>query len=269
MKNLVRVAIVTLVVFVAYSCNKNPITGRKGLNLIPESQMVAMSLTSYSQFLTENPPVALTNSDAQMVKNTGAKIATAVTQYMREQGLSKKIKGYKWEFNLVQDDVANAWAMPGGKVVVYSGILKYTIDERGLAFVLGHEIAHAIARHGNERMSQMLLAQTGSLALDVAMAQKPAETRAMYQTAYGATAQLGVLLPFSREHESEADKMGLVFMAMAGYDPRGIGDFWARMEAANPNETPNFLRTHPTNDKRIAAINAYMPEALKYYKPKN
>jgi len=269
MKNLTRVIALTLMVFVTYSCNKNPITGRKGLNLLPESQLVAMSLTSYSQFLSENPPVASTNSDAQMVKNTGARIATAVLQYMKQQGLSKKVKGYKWEFNLVNDDQANAWAMPGGKVVVYSGILKHTQDERGLAFVLGHEIAHAIARHGNERMSQMLLAQTGSLALDVAMANKPAETRAMYQTAFGATTQLGVLLPFSREHESEADKMGLVFMAMAGYDPRGIGEFWSRMEAAHPNETPNFLRTHPTNDKRIKAINDYMPTALKYYKPKN
>jgi len=187
---------------------------------------------------------------------------------MRDNNLYDRIKDYKWEFNLVDSKDVNAWCMPGGKVVVYSGLLPVTKNEESLALVIGHEIAHAIARHGNERMSQQLLAATGGLALDVALINKPAETRQLFNTAYGVGANLGVLLPYSRLHETEADKLGLIFMAMAGYNPAIAPDFWKRMAAVSGNKVPEILSTHPSNETRIHDLNKFMPTAMKYYKPR-
>jgi predicted Zn-dependent protease len=178
-----------------------------------------------------------------------------------------RLNGYQWEFNLVKNDsTPNAWCMPGGKVVVYSGILPYTKDKNGLAVVLSHEIAHAVARHGNERMSQQLLTQFGSVALSEALKQKPAETQGIFNSAYGLGSQLGVLLPFSREHELEADKLGLIFMAMAGYDPQSAVSFWERMSSMGGNKPPEFMSTHPSDSRRISRIKEALPEAMKYYK---
>ncbi len=250
------------------ACSKVPITGRKQVNMLPESQLIGMSLTEYNSFLSKNPGVATSDPNAAMVQNVGSKIASAVETYMKgNKDLAERIKGYKWEFNLVNDNAANAWCMPGGKVVVYSGILPYTQDEEGLAFVMGHEIAHAVARHGNERMSQGLIAQMGGLALDVAMSQKSQETRQLFGAAYGLGATYGVMLPFSRTHESEADKLGLVFMAMAGYNPSNAGAFWQRMAKSGGAKPPEIMSTHPSNERRIKDINAFMPKAMKYYKP--
>lgn len=222
-----------------------------------------MSLTNYDDFLKENK-LSTNKQQADMVKKVGARMAGAVEKYLRENGFESYLENFKWEFNLVESDVPNAWCMPGGKVVVYTGILSYTQDENGLAVVMGHEIAHAVARHGNERMSHAMLVQMGGVALSTAIQEKPEETQAIYNSAYGIGAQVGVMLPFSRKHEYEADEMGLIFMAIAGYDPRSAVSFWQRM-SANSGGTPEWLSTHPVDQNRIAALENEMPEALKYY----
>lgn len=266
--SLARISkVLLLTIFMA--CSTVPLSERKQVNLLPEKELIAMSLTAYGDFLKEHPPVSPAEGNSAMVKQVGSRIATSVINYLRQNKLSDRVKGFKWEFNLVNSPEVNAWCMPGGKVVVYSGLLPVTKDEAGLAFVMGHEIAHAIARHGNERMSQMLIAETGSLALDVALANKPAQTRALFGTAYGIGTQVGVLLPFSRLHETEADELGMIFMAMAGYDPRKAPEVWQRMIQLNSGpKPPEILSTHPADNNRIEALKKFIPEAMKYYKPR-
>ncbi len=248
------------------SCARVPITGRKQMKLLPDSEVMAMSFQQYSDFLETNKTIS-TGSNAAMVQNVGTRLSQSVKQVLKAKGLEKNIEGFKWEFHLVDNPEPNAWCMPGGKVVVYTGILKYTKNEVGLAVVLGHEVAHAVAKHGNERMSQELLASTGYMALDLALSNKPAETRALLMTAVGAGATVGILLPYSRLHESEADRLGLIFMAAAGYNPEEAVAFWQRMSTGGP-EIPEFLSTHPSDETRIENIQTvYMPEALGYYKP--
>lgn len=248
------------------ACSTVPITGRKQLSLVPESQMISMSFSSYADFLKTNT-LSADQSNTAMVKQVGSDIAAAVEKYFADNNLKSQLEGYKWEFNLIKNDsTQNAWCMPGGKVVVYSGILSLTKDRNGLAVVLGHEIAHAIARHGSERMSQVLLAQFGGMALNEAIKNKPEETKSIFNSAYGAGAQLGVLLPFSREHELEADKLGLIFMAMAGYDPQTAVSFWERMATAGGSKPPEFLSTHPSDATRISKVKSALPDAMKYYK---
>jgi predicted Zn-dependent protease len=265
MNSIKKIALVAIVGIGIYSCSKVPISGRRQINMLPESQMMSMSLTQYQSFLTENPPMADNMEQTKMVKRIGNRIAHAVEKYMKDNNMSNRIKGYKWEFNLVDENTVNAWCMPGGKVVVYSGILPITKTEEGLAVVMGHEIAHAIARHGNERMSQGMLAQgiTGGVAL--AMKEKPAVMQSVLMGAIGAGSQVG-MLAFGRNQESEADKMGLVFMAMAGYQPAEAIPFWERMKAVGGGgETPEFMRTHPSEDIRIDRIKEYLPVAESYY----
>jgi predicted Zn-dependent protease len=258
---------VMALLFIAVSCSKVPLTNRKQVNLLPESQLIAMSLTSYNEFLTKNPPVSSNETQARTVKDVGSRISNAVINYMSQNNYSDRVKGYKWEFNLVDSKEVNAWCMPGGKVVVYSGLLPITKDEAGLAFVMGHEIAHAVARHGNERMSQMLVAQTGGIALDYALSNKPAETRGLFMTAYGVGSTVGVMLPFSRMHESEADKLGMIFMAMAGYNPAEAPNVWSRMISSSKGpKPPEILSTHPADQRRINDLRKYLPTAMKYYK---
>ena len=202
-----------------------------------------------------------------MVRRVGLKIAKSAEAFLAEAGMQSEIKNLKWEFNLIEDDkLANAWVMPGGKAAVYTGILKYTRDETGLAVVLGHEVAHAIARHGNERMSQGLLAQMGGVALSVALSQNSAATQNLFMQAYGAGAAVGLLLPYSRLHESEADRIGLTLMARAGYDPREAIPFWQRMNEQGGRRPPEFLSTHPAPESRIANIKKYIPEAMPNYR---
>jgi len=246
------------------SCSTVPLTGRSQLNMIPDSEMLAMSFQQYGQFLNENP---LSNNQAnvEMVKRAGLKIQLAVEDYMAQNNLSENLEGYSWEFNLVENDQVNAWCMPGGKVVVYTGILPITQDEAGLAVVMGHEIAHAIAEHGNERMSQQLLQQAGAVGLMVAMKDEPVQTQALWLGVYGVGTTVAVMLPYSRTHESEADHLGLIFMAMAGYNPQQAPEFWKRMAAGKESEPPEFLSTHPSDQTRINDLNSWMPEAMKYY----
>lgn len=229
--------------------------------MLPESSLMSMSLTSYQSFLTENSVVPVNDDRTRMVKRVGERIAKATEAYLKQKGNSKRIKDYKWEFNLVNDNTVNAWCMPGGKVVIYTGILEYTKDEEGLAVVMGHEIAHAIARHGNERMSQGLMVELGGVGLAVASQNQPEQTQNLFMTAYGLGTTVGALLPFSRLHESEADEMGLAFMAMAGYNPEKAIDFWTRMSKAGGASVPEFLSTHPSHETRIARIKEYLPKA--------
>jgi len=227
--------------------------------------MLSMSFQQYGGFLQENPPIT-EGPRAAMVERAGRRIQRAVETYFTQKGWSSDLDGYQWEFNLVESEEVNAWCMPGGKVVVYSGILDLAGDEAGLAVVMGHEIAHAVARHGNERMSQGLVVQMGGMALAKALEEKPEETRQLWLSAFGLGAQLGVMLPYSRSHESEADHMGLIFMAMAGYDPHRAVSFWEQMaQAKGGSAPPEFLSTHPSDATRIRDLRAQLPEALQYY----
>jgi predicted Zn-dependent protease len=248
------------------ACATVPITGRKTINLIPADTINSMSFQQYSDFLSSNK----LSDDAEKsatVKRVGVKIQKAVETYFEQNNLSHHLKGYEWEFNLVEDSTINAWCMPGGKVVIYTGILPVTKDETGLAVVMGHEIAHAVANHGNERLSQGLVVNMGGLALSRALESKPKETQQLAMLAFGVGAGVGVLLPYSRLHESEADHLGLIFMAMAGYDPNEAVAFWERMAADKSGAPPEFLSTHPSDETRINKIKELLPEAMSYYKP--
>jgi predicted Zn-dependent protease len=249
------------------ACSRVPISGRRQVNMLPEGTLMSMSLTQYREFLSQNRPLPESNPDAAMIKRVGNKISSSVNTFMRQKKQHKRVKDFKWEFNLVDDPMVNAWCMPGGKVVFYTGILPITQNEAGAAVVMGHEVAHAVARHGNERLSQQLLVAGGGIGLAIALNERPAQTRDMFLASYGVATTLGVLA-YSRQHESEADKMGLVFMAMAGYNPEAAVGFWQRMaqQAAGTPQPPVFLSTHPSSERRIKDIQEFLPQARKYYK---
>jgi len=266
MNKIVKNIFELLLGFGIVSCATVSITGRKQLKLLPNSTMMEMGQTNYTSFLKKNPSVSPPTRQSAEVTTVGFRISKAVEKYMKDNGLSKKIEGYKWEFNVVDSKEVNAWCMPGGKVVVYTGILPLTKDDAGLAVVMGHEIAHAIADHGNERMSQELAIQAAGIGLSVYMQQKPQETQAIFMSAFGVGSQMGVLA-YSRQHELEADKLGLVFMAMAGYNPERAVSFWQEMSKAGGSKPPEIMSTHPSDERRIAQIQAFIPEAKKYYVP--
>ncbi|MDH4070028.1 MAG: M48 family metallopeptidase [Ignavibacteria bacterium] len=262
---VIVIAIVLITGF-GLSCSSVPLTGRSQLNIIPDSEVMAMSYQQYDQFLNENK-LSSNAEQTAMIKRTGARIQASVEAFFRERGLAEELNGYDWEFNLIESDQVNAWCMPGGKVVFYTGILPICQDELGVAVVMGHEVAHAVAEHGAERMSHSLIAQLGGTALAVAVRNEPAETQALWMGAFGVGAQYGVMLPFSRSHESEADHIGLIFMAMAGYDPTAAVSFWERMAAQGGQKPPEFMSTHPSDETRIAEIRQHLPEALTHYIP--
>lgn len=262
----VRLLAVILTIGFMVGCSSVPITGRKQFNMVPDDMMLSLSFSSYQEFLTQNPPVPASDPKTQLVRKVGNNISDAVKTFMADEGLSNQISNYQWEYNLVKNEAVNAWCMPGGKIVFYTGILPITADESGLAVVMGHEVAHAIARHGNERMSQQLAIAAGAVSLDVAMKEKPQETKDLFMSLYGVGATLGTLA-YSRQHEYEADKMGLIFMAMAGYNPERAIGFWQNMAAQSGPKPPEFLSTHPHDDNRVKALQEFMPKAMKYYKP--
>lgn len=249
----------------AWSCTKVPITGRRQMKLLPETKLITLASQEYAKFLQQNPPLPANDSNVVLVRKVGGKISNEIQKFLVQQKQAKRLNGYKWEFNVVKSNTVNAWCMPGGKVVVYTGLLPITKDENGLAVVMGHEIAHAIAQHGNERMSQQLAIQMGGTALAVAMETQPGQTAQIFNQVYGVGSTLGALA-YSRKHEGEADKLGLCFMAMAGYDPNSAVSFWERMSKAGGQAPPQFLSTHPSDANRIKEIKAYMPKAMKYYK---
>ena len=247
------------------SCSKVPITGRHQFNVIPGNMISEMSLTSYQEFLVQNPPLPDSHKGAQQVKRVGPRIAAAVEEYLTNNGYQDKVPDFKWEFNLVENADVNAWCLPGGKVVVFTGIIPYAKDDSGLAVIMGHEIAHAVANHGGERMSQQMAVVLGGVTLDVALQQQPTLTRDVFNTAYGLGSALGTLA-YSRTHEYEADKLGMVFMAMAGYAPERAVSFWEDMAAIPGQAPPEFLSTHPNSQKRIKALRDYIPTANNYLK---
>jgi len=253
------------VVFVA--CKTNAVTGRSQLSLLPESQLQQTAETEYKGFLSQNKVVsASVSKDAEMVRRVGSRIAAAITQYYTKQGKGDVLKGYQWEFNLVDNKEINAWCMPGGKVVVYTGLLPVTQNEAALAIVLGHEITHAVANHGNERMSQEMITQGLGVVGDV-LTSGNSKVNNIFNAVYGPGSQIGYALPNSRSQEYEADHFGLIFAAMAGYNPREAIPFWQRMSQAGGAKQPEFLATHPSDENRIARLEGYMNEALKYYNP--
>lgn len=261
------IALAALLIF-SSGCSEVAVTGRKQLNLVPDSVINRMSFQQYSEFIAQSK-ISSDTSKHQMVTRVGTRIQKAVEQYCAENNLSDRIAGYKWEFNLIEDDAVNAWAMPGGKVVVYTGLLPVAQNEEGLAVVMGHEIAHAVAKHGSERMTQGLIVEFGGMALSTAMSKYPDQTKNLFMQSYGMGTQVGVLLPYSRVHETEADRMGLIFMAMAGYNPNAAILFWERMAAAKGDAAgpPEILSTHPSDQTRINNLKALMPEAMNYYRP--
>lgn len=266
MKSKIIISLVALVLFVI-GCATNPFTGEKTLALVPNSQILPMAFQQYSQFLSEHKVVKNT-SDAQMVNNVGHKIAAAAEKYLTAHGYAGYLNDYRWEYNLVESKEMNAWCMPGGKIVIYTGILPITRDEAGLAAVMGHEVAHALANHGQQRMSAAQLQQLGAVAGNIALANNP-ENQQIFNTAYGLGSTVGVMLPFSRSHESEADKIGLTLMAIAGYDPIVAAELWERMAAKEKGASPpEFLSTHPSSSTRIQNIRSWAPgakaEARKY-----
>ena len=264
-----RYSILLLVAILSLTaCKKVPITGRKSFSLVGQGSLVATADQQYDQFLNEAQVVNGT-TEANQVQRIGKDVATATESYLKENGYSDLIEDFKWEYNLVKSDQVNAWCMPGGKIAVYTGIMPITKTDEGLATVMGHEVAHAVAHHSGERMSTMLVQQLGGVALSVALQSQPQQTQELLMMAYGTGTQLGVILPYSRKHELEADKLGLVFMARAGYDPRKATEFWQRMQAQSQGAPPEFLSTHPNPERRIRDINSYMNKALKEYRPKN
>ncbi|MDF7807358.1 M48 family metallopeptidase [Pontiellaceae bacterium B12219] len=260
---MVKIQVLVCAVLLS-GCSTVPITGRKQLKIIPEQQMIAQSAVSYAEVISEGP-LSTNKEQTEQIKRVGERIAAAVETYLTANNQQDLIEGFDWEFNLIDDDVPNAWCMPGGKVVFYTGILPYTKDETGIAVVMGHEIAHAIAGHGTERVSHQLVQQGGGIL--ASYFSKDTDYHEAIMMSYGLGTQYLAILPYSRGHESEADHMGLVFMAMAGYNPEGAVEFWQRMGAAGGEKPPEFLSTHPSDQTRIRELREHMPEALKYYTP--
>ena len=261
-----KISILFAGILFLYACATVPVTGRKQMSLVSSSEIMQLSAEQYQQVLKESK-LSGNAEQTDMVKRVGVRIEKAVEQYMAEKGASSQLEGFNWEFNLIEDDkTVNAWAMPGGKVAFYTGIMPICKDEKGVAVVMGHEVAHAIANHGRERMSQGLIAQFGLGTLSAAMGQNPTATQEVFMQAVGMGTNVG-MLSFSRKHESEADHIGLIFMAMAGYDPNEAPLFWERMRDLSSGEAPpEFLSTHPSHETRVKDLQGWMPEAMPYYK---
>ncbi|GGZ86930.1 M48 family metallopeptidase [Algibacter mikhailovii] len=247
-------------VLIAVSCATNPFTGKQTIALVSNDQLFPTAFAQYDQFLTENKVITGTK-DAQMITRVGQRIAVAAERWLSANGHHSYLNDYKWEYNLVDDETVNAWCMPGGKIVFYTGILPIAQSETGVAAIMGHEVAHALANHGQQRMSAGMLQQFGAVAGNIAIQDNQA--RDAFNQYYGVGSQLGVMLPFSRSHETEADKIGLYLMAIAGYNPAEAAQLWKRMKASGGSgqAPPEILSTHPSNDSRIANLTALAPAA--------
>jgi predicted Zn-dependent protease len=261
-----KVSTLLLAGWLLYACTSVAVTGRKLLSLISNAEIMPMATQQYREVIQQGP-VSKDPQQTEMIKRVGSKIQKAVEDYMASKNLSAELAGFAWEFNLIDDPkTVNAWCMPGGKVAFYTGIMPICKDEVGVAVVMGHEVAHAIANHGRERMSQQMLAQYGISTLGALMGQNPTAGNDLLMQAIGAGTSIG-MLKFSRDHESEADHIGLIFMAMAGYDPNAAPAFWQRMtELSGGQQPPEFLSTHPSHDTRIKDLQGWIPEAMTYYK---
>lgn len=262
-----RVTIIAAVLAMIISgCSSVPVTGRKQILLVSDKEVLSSSLTQYNEYI-KTAKKSASAKKTQMVTRVGKKIAAATEEYLRTNGLASEISNFKWEFNLVNDQQVNAFCMPGGKIVVYEGLMNIVSSDDELAVVIGHEVAHAVAKHSNERMSQQIMAQYGAQILSSAVSEKSQMVQTIAGSIYGLGAQYGVMLPFSRKHESEADYMGIIFMSMAGYNPDVAVNFWKKMSATSNSNVPEFMSTHPSDAKRIDDLNKAIPEIkAKYYK---
>lgn len=265
MKNIFLYSIAILFLALS-SCSSVPLTGRKQVLLVSDQEVLTLSLQEYGEFM-KTAPKSTDKANTALVNKVGRNIANAVETYLKANGMESMLSEYSWEFNLVKSPEVNAFCMPGGKIVVYEGILPITKDETGLAVVLGHEVAHAVAKHANERMSQQMLQQYGGAALGVALSGTSSTVQTVANSVYGLGAEYGVMLPYSRKQELEADKLGLIFMAMAGYNPQEAEGFWTRMSNKSGGASvAEFQSTHPSDETRIKKIREALPEAMKYYK---
>ena len=266
----IRIFLVSLVAVVLVSCgttNTVPITGRQQTLMVSDGEVLSLSTQQYQEFM-KTAKLSTNATNTALVKRVGQNLANAVNNYLQSNGLANDLQYYNWTFNLVQDNQVNAWCMPGGLICVYEGLLPVTQNEASLAIVLGHEIAHAVARHSAEQMSTQIKQQQG-LQIGTAVAGMlgmGTNTQSIVQ-AIVAQGFNFKNLKYSRNHENEADHMGLIFAAMAGYDPQVATAFWQRMAVSNTNQTAEFLSDHPSDATRISNIQGWMPEALKYYKP--
>ena len=254
------------IVALVFGCAQNPFTGKKTLALVSNAQLFPTAFAQYSQFLTENKVITGTK-DSEMITRVGQRIAVAAERWMNANNNHSYLKDYKWEYNLVDDKTVNAWCMPGGKIVFYTGILPIAENETGVAAIMGHEVAHALANHGQQRMSAAYLQQGIAVAGNIAI--KDEKSRNAFNQYYGIGSQLGIMLPFSRSHETESDQIGIYLMAIAGYDPTEAAELWKRMKANSGGQAPpEFMSTHPSNDTRIANLTKWAPlakaEAKKY-----
>jgi predicted Zn-dependent protease len=263
MVGLKKIALLFLVVAGFYACSSVPITGRRQLNLVSDQEVLSLSLQQYGDYIKSAKKSTDKTATAMVVK-VGRNIAGAVESYFRANGQESLLSEYAWEFNLIDDPQVNAFCMPGGKIVVYTGILPYTQDEAGLAVVLGHEVGHAIAKHSNERMSQQMALQTGGVAVGSLLGGASQTAQALGSVVWGLGSEVAVALPFNRKQELEADHLGLVLMAIAGYDPNVAIPFWNRMSQQG-GKTLELLSTHPSDKTRIAEIQKEIPEAVQYY----
>jgi len=263
---LKKILIFSILALIVYACTSVAVTGRKQLSLVPNSEIMPMAAQQYREVIAKGP-LSTNQEQTQMVKRVGVKIQKAVEEYMASKGATSELAGFAWEFNLIDDPkTVNAWCMPGGKVAFYTAIMPICKDEAGVAVVMGHEVAHAIANHGRERISQQILAQYGLSTLSAVMGQNPSAGQDLFMQAIGAGTNIG-MLKFSREHESEADHIGLIFMTMAGYDPNQAPLFWERMtQMSGGQEPPEFISTHPSHSTRINDLKGWIPEALSYKK---
>lgn len=261
MKNLISVVVFCLLM---YSCGSVPITGRSQLALVSDQEVLSLSLQQYNEYMS-TAPLSKDKANTDLVVKVGKNMATAVAAYYEVTGMSSALSDFSWEFHLVADKQVNAFCMPGGKIVVYEGILPYTQDETGLAIVIGHEVAHAIAKHANERMSQQYAAQVGGAVVGSLLKNSSTVLQTVGNTVFGLGAQYGVMLPYSRMQEYEADRIGLILMAISGYDPQKAVPFWERMSQQQGASTPEFMSTHPSDARRIEEINKNLPEAMEYY----
>ena len=245
----------------AFACATNPFTGKSTLALVSNSEILPSAFAQYNQFLTENKVITGT-ADAKRVETIGTKIKVAAEKWLTANGQAGYLNDYKWEYKLVDSKDVNAWCMPGGKIVFYTGILPICKNDAGMATVMGHEVSHALANHGQQRMSAGLLQQLGGAGVAAAVGTKSPETQQLAMTAYGAATEYGGMLPFSRNHESEADMIGLTLMAIAGYNPDEAIDFWSRMSANSGGKAPpEFMSTHPSDATRIANLKSLIPQA--------
>lgn len=265
MLNLKTILMVLLSAVLLSSCRSVAITGRKQLNLVSDAEVLSSSLTQYKSFMS-TAKVSGQKVQSEAVTRVGKRIAAATEKYLAENGMSADLQNYAWEFNLVKSDEINAFCMPGGKIVVYEGIMKLFANDDELAVVLAHEVAHAVAKHSNERMSQQILQQYGAQALSIGLSKKSLAVQSLANQVYGIGSQVGVMLPFSRKHESEADYMGLVLMTMAGYNPDCAVDFWKKMASGSSGSTPEIMSTHPSDERRISDIQKNLPEIKAKYK---